>query len=644
MTDDVRRLQKASHRLMRPHRARAGGAAESCLGATPLPDGRCRFLVWAPNARKVEVRLVTERDGDRDRLVALEPTGRGYFAGVVDDVLPGALYLYRLDEDVDRPDPASRKQPRGVHGPSEVVDPRFAWSDHGWVGPPLQDYIVYELHVGTFTGEGTFEAAIRHLPELVDLGVTAIELMPIAQFPGDRNWGYDGTHPFAAQSSYGGLPGLQRLVDACHRAGLAVVLDLVYNHIGPEGNYLSQFGPYFTERYQTPWGQAVNFDGEQSDAVRRFFIDNALFWVTEAHVDALRLDAVHAIMDQSAHSFLEELTSAVHAQAERLGRRVQVIAESNLNDPRLVRPRELGGVGMDAQWNDDFHHALHALLTGESDGYYADYGALQQMAKAYREGFVYTGEYSKFRERRHGRSARDLAAQRFVVFAQNHDQIGNRMRGDRLTQLVSFAALKVAAGAVLLSPFVPLIFMGEEYGETAPFPYFVSHSDPHLVEAVRQGRRREFEAFTWNAQGPPDPQDPRTFESARLDHRLSAEGRHRALLEYHKALIRLRTDCEALRLPSNDNLEVIALDATRTLVLRRWFGADAAVTVLHFGREPATVTLPVPPGRWHKRLDAAEPRWHGPGSAIGAEVVSDGELRLELPAETVVVFTRHEEP
>lgn len=440
---------------------RDGGAG---LGAASLGDGRCRFTVWAPAAEKVEVRLLTPRP----RVATLDRGGQGYHHGVLEGVERGSLYVYRLDGGPERADPASRSQPQGVHGPSEVVDPQFPWEDVSWVGPRLQDYILYELHVGTFTREGTFDAIIPHLTDLRELGVTAIELMPVAQFPGTRNWGYDGVFPFAVQDSYGGPAGLKRLVNACHREGLAVVLDVVYNHLGPEGNTLGDFGPYFSERYRSPWGPALNFDGPGSDEVRRFFIENALAWITDYHVDALRLDALHAILDLSAYPFLAELAAAVRERAARLHRRVYLIAESDLNDPKLVRPPEVGGYGLDAQWNDDFHHALHALLTGERTGYYEDFGTVAHLARAFTEGYVYTGQYSVYRRRRHGVPARALPAHAFAVFAQNHDQVGNRMRGERLSALVPFEALKLAAAVVLLSPYLPLLFMGEEYGETAP--------------------------------------------------------------------------------------------------------------------------------------------------------------------------------
>ncbi len=366
------------------------------LGALLQDDGSCRFCVWAPQVQSLEVHLLDPFE----RLVEMRRDEQGYFEIVIDDLAPGTDYFFRLDGTTDRPDPASRYQPQDVHGPSQVVDPRFAWDDPHWFGLPLSDYIFYELHVGTFTPEGTFAAIIPHLDELVALGITAIEIMPVAQFPGSRNWGYDGVLPYAVQNSYGGPAGLKILVNACHQRGIAVVLDVVYNHLGAEGNYLSNYGPYFTDRYRTPWGSAINFDGPHSDEVRRYFIENALVWITEFHIDALRLDATHAMLDFSANTFLETLVAAVHAQAERLNRRVYVIAESDRSDDRLLRSPEVGGYGLDAQWSDELHHALHTLLTGEQFGYYQDYGSFRQLAQAFRQGFLYSGEYSPFRKRR----------------------------------------------------------------------------------------------------------------------------------------------------------------------------------------------------------------------------------------------------
>jgi maltooligosyltrehalose trehalohydrolase len=608
------------------------------LGALYLGEGRCSFRVWAPRTQRVEVRLVAPEQ----RIIPLQRGEQGYHQAVAKSVGPGALYFYRLDGEKERPDPASRFQPQGVHGPSQVVDSRFPWDDAAWFGIPLRDYIIYELHVGTFTGEGTFAAVVPHLEQLKELGITALELMPVAQFPGSRNWGYDGTYPFAVQTSYGGPDGLKQLVNACHQRGLAVAVDVVYNHLGPEGNYLGDFAPYFTDRYQTPWGPAINFDGPDSDEVRRFFIENALSWVTEFHVDALRIDAVHAIPDFSARPFLEELAEAVHARAERLNRRIYLMAESDLNDSRVIRPPEFGGFGLDAQWNDDFQHALHTLLTGERTGYYQDFGEIRHLVKALREGFVYSGEYSPYRRRRHGNSSITIPAHRFVVFAQNHDQVGNRPGGERLSRLVSFEALKLAAGIVLLSPFIPILFMGEEYGEIAPFAYFVSHSDPSLIEAVRRGRREESAAFRWQGELS-DPQDESTFLRAKLNHELRRQGDHRVLLDFYREVMRLRKELPALNRLSLEHLEADGFERERVLVLRRRSDSEEAGAIFHFGKAEVALNLPLPRGRWQKLLDSAASRWNGPGNAGPETLDSEGEVSLTLPPWSCLLYLKRKE-
>jgi len=608
------------------------------LGATYLGDGRSSFSVWAPLCREVEVQILSPNK----RTAHLSCDRDGYHEGIVPDVEPGSRYFYRLDGHKKRPDPASRHQPEGVHGPSSVLDASFPWQDKGWTGLRLADYLLYELHVGTFTGEGTFEAIVPHLDGLKDLGVTALELMPVAQFPGDRNWGYDGVYPFAVQTSYGGALGLKALVDACHRRGLAVVLDVVYNHLGPEGNYLWDYGPYFTDRYKTPWGSAVNFDGAESDHVRRYFIENALYWVREFHVDALRLDAVHAIFDFSACPFLEELAQRIHREGSRTGRRTYLIAESNLNDTRLIKTPEEGGFGLDAQWNDDFHHSLRTVLTGERSGYYQDFGTLDHLGKAFREGFVYSGAYSYFRRRKHGRSSRDIPPHRFVVFSQNHDQVGNRLRGERLSASVSFEALKLAAGCVLLSPYLPLLFMGEEYGEKSPFPYFVSHSDPGLIEAVRKGRKEEFSSFEWQGE-PPDPQSEEPFLAAKLDRSLRSERENGTLCAFYKALIVLRKENEALAFPSKESMDVVTMEREKILLVRRWKGLEEWAMVFHFGKKKASHPVPLPAGRWTKRLDSAEARWRGPGSLVKEEIdVSKGDPPAFQP-ESFLILKKEKE-
>ena len=609
------------------------------LGAIALEGDRCRFCVWAPEAQTIEVHVT----GPSEFIEPLSADAWGYHRGTIEGVKPGSLYFYRIDGQKERPDPASRCQPKGVHGPSEVVRRDYTWSDACRLGLPLQDYIIYEMHVGAFTPEGTFDAVVPYLDYLVDLGITAVEIMPAAQFPGDRNWGYDGVYPFAVQDSYGGHAGLKRLVDACHRKNLAVILDVVYNHLGPEGNYLWDFGPYFTDRYHTPWGSAVNFDGPYSDEVRRFFLENAIYWIREFHIDALRLDAVHAIMDFSAHPFLERLGDAVHEEGLRLNRRVHLFPESNLNDSRLIRSKDLGGFGLDAQWNDDFHHSLRTLLTHEKSGYYKDFGELAHMVKAYRDGFVYSGEYSAYRKRAHGNSSSDIPAHRFIVFAQNHDQIGNRMLGDRLSASLSLEELKFAAGCVLLSPFIPLLFMGEEYGETAPFPYFISHGDPDLIEAVRKGRREEFSEFKWAGETP-DPQDERTFDSAKLDHSLRGKAPHGLLLNFYKELIRLRKNTKALAYLGKDRMEVAGFQKEEVIVLRRWYEDDDVVCVFHFGEETTGVTVPVPEGRWRTLLDSSLEKWGGVGGIVRPDCESDGELTLGVFPRAFIVLQKERKP
>ncbi|MDP9342725.1 MAG: malto-oligosyltrehalose trehalohydrolase [Actinomycetota bacterium] len=597
------------------------------------PDGSARFLVWAPRAESVDVVLL----GDPERTVPLERGEHGYFAGTADGVGPGARYRFRLSGDRDLPDPASRSQPEGVHGASEVVgSPEDGWDDHGWQGPPFEDYVVYELHVGTFTEQGTFDAAALYLDGLVDLGITAVEVMPIAQFPGSRNWGYDGVFPYAAQDSYGGPEAFRRFVAECHRRGLAVVLDVVYNHLGPEGNVLGEFGPYFSDRYRQAWGKAINFDGPGSDEVRRFFLGSALQWLEEFHADALRIDAMHAILDSSARPFLQELAEAVDELSGRLGRPLYLVAESDLNDARFVTPVGQGGVGLHAQWNDDFHHALHALLTGERGGYYLDFGTVGHLARAFTDGYVYQGEYSAFRDRRHGNSSRSVPAGRLVVFSQNHDQVGNRARGDRLSTLVSVEAQKLASGVVALSPYVPLLFMGQEYGETAPFPYFISLSDPKLVRSVQRGRTAEFESFGWSREVL-DPQDEATFASARLDRTLRELEPHRSLLEFHRELLALRRGHPALAHLSKQDMAVSADDEAGVLMARRRSGTNEVLAVFHFG-DGARVAVAGLEGRWQKLMDSADERWGGPGSQTPDELGQDE--RLQLGPTSFVLYGR----
>jgi maltooligosyltrehalose trehalohydrolase len=517
----------------------------------------------------------------------MTPGKGGYFRARVPALPGGARYLYELDGSVRRPDPASSFQPEGVHGPSAFVDhAAFPWTDAGWENLPLAQYIMYELHVGTFTPEGTFDAIVSRLDYLRALGVNAIELMPVAQFPGERNWGYDGTYPYAVQSSYGGPRGLKRLVDACHGAGIAVVLDVVYNHFGPEGNYVWEYGPYFTESYRTPWGWAINYDGPGSDGVRNYVVENVLHWAENYHIDALRIDAIHGIFDLGAKHILREIGE----ETARLKRTMYVVPESDLNDVRVITPRSHGGHGLDAQWNDDFHHALHTLLTGERTGYYMDFGGFGDLAKALRDGFAIDGGYSPYRDRRHGSSSKGRRADQFVVFSQNHDQVGNRAWGDRLTALLDPARLKLAAGVTLLSPFIPLLFMGEEYAERAPFQYFTSHSDPSLKEAVREGRKREFQAFGWSEV--PDPQDEATFLRSKIDTGAHLAGVNAEVFAFYRQLIALRKKHPALGVPDKKATRVHDYPRERAIVVRRTRDGEDFFWAANFAPEPRRLELP----------------------------------------------------
>lgn len=538
------------------------------------------LAVWAPRARRVDA---TTSEGD----LALEPSGRGWWSSPR-AMRPGVDYGFRLDGGEALPDPRSRWQPAGVFGPSRLVDPEgYVWGDAGFRATPLDRAVLYELHVGTFSREGTFRGAIRHLDALAELGITHVELMPVAAFSGERGWGYDGVLLFAPHPAYGAPDDLKALVDACHGRGLAVIFDVVHNHFGAEGNVLPRFGPYLSERHHTPWGQAPNLDGPDSSEVRRYLIESALAWLRDYHGDGLRLDAVHALIDLSAFHLVEELARDVASASRALGRPLVVMAESDANDPRLVVPPARGGFGLDAIWDDDFHHALHACLTGESAGYYADFGGLRQLEKAYARGFVYAGEYSAYRRRRQGRPAPELSGEELVGFAQNHDQVGNRARGDRLSFALATPRLLLAAGLVLTAPFVPLLFQGEEWASSSPFLYFCDPQDPSLAEATRKGRLAEFEAFGWEPEEIADPCAPDTFMRSKLAWEERELPRHRAVLDGHRALVRLRRRLPDLRDPTlrPDLVQYSADDGW--LRLRR----GRCQVVANFSERPARVPV-----------------------------------------------------
>ena len=552
------------------------------LGASKVGPDQWTFVVWAPTHDSMSV-VLTDVTGDRT--VAMAPAAKGYFTVTVGGLVESPSYRFVLPDGMALADPASRWQPDGVHGRSRGVDlAGFDWQVDAFEPVPLSDLVIYELHIGTYSDGGTFDSAIEQLDELVDLGVNAVEPMPINAFPGERNWGYDGAFPYAVQESYGGPAGFQRFVDACHERGLAVILDVVYNHLGPEGTVHGKFAPYFTDMYSTPWGAAVNVAESGSDEVRRYFIENAAMWVRDYRVDGIRFDAVHGVVDPTALPFWRELTTSLTALGDELGRSLHLIAESADNNPLVVSAPESGGLGFNAQWNDDLHHALHAVLTGERDGYYADYGSLEQLAIAMRDGFVFQGEYSGFRGRRHGVPANGLPTDRLVVFAQDHDQVGNRAGAERLSVLIGAPKARLAAAVVLLSPFVPMLFMGEEYAEAAPFPYFVDHSDPQLLEAVRKGRAAEF----GRDADVLDPASVETYREAvlRRPHDADAD----AMRSTYRELIALRRSHPGLTDPTP--MEATATVTGEVLTVHRRSLADEIVISFNFGADPATVALP----------------------------------------------------
>lgn len=596
----------------------------------------CRFIVWAPFRKQVKVVI------NDDRSIPLNVNSLGYWETTVKDVKPGDLYFYELDGEVKRPDPASLSQPEEVHGPSQVLDrSHFSWADEGWKGIPMKDMIMYELHVGTFTDNGTFEGIIQKLDYLNQLGINTIEIMPVAQFPGSRNWGYDGVFPFAVQHSFGGADGLKKLVNACHQKGIAVVLDVVYNHMGPEGNYLEEYGPYFTEKYSTPWGKALNFDDAYADQVRSFFIQNALMWLDEFHLDGLRLDAVHAIKDFGARHFLQELSDEVKALEKKQQRPLTLIGESDLNDVRYINPPEKGGYGLTGQWIDEFHHALHAFVTQESNGYYADFGELNHLTKAFEKTFVYDGCYSPHRKKTFGNSAENNPYHQFVVFSQNHDQIGNRMMGDRLSTLVSFEKLKLCAASVLLSPYVPMLYMGEEYAEEKPFQYFVSHTDPELVEAVRKGRKSEFAYFHKEGLETPDPQSVQTFKNSTLSWDLE-DAKHQKMFEFYQKLIRIRKENPALQ-QTERKFSKFTSDEKGMIGMRRHNDKhNILYMIMNFGDQKASFKLEEEASLTFTTLiHSASEEWGGSAGSSGNATSSSlhGNESINIPPESVIVLS-----
>lgn len=603
------------------------------FGARPLPSGGVEFRVWAPLAKEIAVKIKAPREIVRP----MECTGE-VFTTTIQEIGAGADYVYLIDRQKERPDPVSRFQPEGVHGPSRVVDPDgFKWNDAGWKGIALEDYVIYEFHIGTFTPTGTFASAIEKLGYLRDCGITAIEIMPVAQFPGSRNWGYDGVYPYAVQSTYGGPEELKRLVDAAHRAGLAVIMDVVYNHLGPEGNYLPDFMPCFSGKYKSPWGEALNYDGPYSYGMRRYIIDNSLYWLGEYHIDALRLDAVHSILDFGAQHVLAELSEKFHDQAKKLGRKAYLIAESDLDDVRVISTVANGGWGMDAQWNDAFHHSVHTTITGDHHGYFVDYEGLPDLRKSIVKGFVYDWRFSKFRKRFHGSSSKDRPGSQFVIFTQNHDQVANALAGKRPTASHSIGVEKAAAALMICAPNLPMFFMGQEYGASTIFTYFTDFQDRELAKAVSEGRKKEYEGFL--DEGFIDPQSQEAFDSSKLDWGEVEQPRHQELLKFHRELLGLRKRHKCLSNCRKDLTSVEFNLAERWITIeRRDESGDRAILVCNLNDQRVEVLIGAA-GSVKLALFGGEPGAQSPAAQIEA-----GRCTITLDRAGAAIYLSNAEP
>jgi len=605
------------------------------LGANLQKEHGCVFSVWAPFAERVEVEIVTQNN----RRIEATKIIYGYWKAEDSRVEAGDRYVYVLNGKLSLPDPASRYQPEGVHGPSEIIDSgNFNWTDDGWQSIPPEKMIQYELHTGTFSPSEDFRGISEKLSYLKELGINVIELMPVAQFPGHRNWGYDGVFPFAVQNSYGGPSELARLVDTCHRNGIAVILDVVYNHLGPEGNYFESYGPYFSDRYKTPWGKAVNVDDQYADGMINFILQNVRYWLKDLHLDGLRLDAVHAIYDFSADHIMKQISSEVRKLSGVTGRNYFLIAESNLNDVRYLHPVEKGGYGLDAQWNDDFHHALHSCITGEQGSYYADYGSVEDLAKAIKNTFVLDGVYSIFRKRTFGSHAADLHGKQFIIFIQNHDHTGNRKNGERLGHLVSAGMQKAACAILFFTPNVPMLFMGEEFNARTPFLYFVNHHDGQLNRLVREGRQKEFEDLHAAGREPapfPDAED--TFNRSKLNWAELDDPDQRDMLDFYKRLISLRKSHPALISTDRRNCSVQAGGNNKTLIIRRWKEQYQLFVFINLNDKPVHLEyLHESPGRLYLLLHSG-PDITNARTEFRQSI--EGKLRLTMAKETLLVYS-----
>ena len=601
---------------------------QKTLGVNFIAPDEANVLLWAPPAKTAALVLADQKT------IPLNREEYGYWKLSTKELMPGDSYQFLLDGNKLLPDPASLSQPGGVHGPSSAFDVKdFKWTDEHWENPALEKYLIYEIHTGTFSFEGSFAAIEQKLDHLIALGVTAIEIMPVGQFAGGRNWGYDGVFPFAVQNSYGGPLGLMQLVNTCHQKNIAVILDVVYNHIGPEGNYLPEFAPYFTDKYKTPWGNAINFDDEWCDQVRQYYIENALMWFRDFHIDALRLDAVHAIKDFSPVHILREIKENADQLMELTGKKHYMMVELDLNDTRFINPLKEEGFGMDSQWIDEFHHALRVTAGGDRNGYYADFTGIGQLAKSYRDAYVFDGIYSAHRKKTFGIKAEDNPGRQFIVFSQNHDQVGNRMLGERSSRLFNFEMQKLLAGAVMVSPFIPLLFMGEEWSAQSPFLYFVSHTDPELIEAVRKGRKQEFTAFHTEGEAP-DPVAEDTYNRSKLPWNSIDEDGSQKMLNYYKKLIALRKELPALHCLERKQLETTVNEDKQTLLLHRWFDKQHVCCVMNFSGEQRKITLPVN-YEWKKVLDSADEEFNGPGQLEE----SRQPLTMFLQPQSLIIYT-----
>ncbi len=582
------------------------------------------FCTWAPQAKKVVFNSPEIR-------MELECRPHGFWESKSFFIDPGTPYSIEIDGK-PLPDPASVSQPEGITGSSVAFDlSAYKWNDSEWKGISTEDLIIYELHTGAFTSEGTFAAIARHIVYFKELGITAIEIMPVAQFSGTRNWGYDGVFPFAVQNSYGGPLGLQQLVDLCHQNGIAVILDVVLNHIGPEGNILPEFGPFFTDKYKIPWGDAINYDDAWCDGVRRFFIENIQMWLRDFHIDGIRLDAIHAIRDFGPVNILQELHNQVEMLNTLSSSRHFLIGECDLNDVRYIAPAHTGGYALDAIWCDEFHHALHTLVTGESNGYYSDFGRIWHLVKSYNDAFVYDGIWSEHRKKVFGTRTGEISGDKFVVFSQNHDQVGNRIKGDRLSVNLSFEQLKLVAGAILFSPYIPLLFMGEEYAEENPFLFFTSHSGAELARLVREGRKKEFESFLYEGDFP-DPQDGKTFEQSRLTGNRSSL--QLKMFDYYKRLIELRKTIPLWKSMNRRNFKAESIEGRNVLQLTRWNGNQILLAILNFENTGEKVITCRPYIRWELIFNSGDIRWGGHGNIIDPEKTS-----ITVPPHTIVILS-----